>query len=164
MREFAGLTLHGLVWTFPSGYLLHHMGYGWEYALSGGAMSHLHIAHSHSHPAQPRWDWHTTPRTSLRTRTLASATRSSLVRALRGGTAPTRPGDFLFGAWMWIALISMVLAQHKHAKLYSSFAPNPAGAWRRLLDRNGDRRADEAVDLYGNSEMTDAPKQSACTA
>ena len=37
-REYAGLSLQGLLWTAPQGYLLEHLGFGWEYSLSGSLM------------------------------------------------------------------------------------------------------------------------------
>ena len=37
-REYAGLSLQGLLWTVPQGYLLEHLGFGWEYSLSGSLM------------------------------------------------------------------------------------------------------------------------------
>lgn len=37
-REYAGLSLQGLLWTAPQGYLLEHLGFGWEYSLSGSLL------------------------------------------------------------------------------------------------------------------------------
>lgn len=37
-REYAGMSLRGLIWTAPSGYALYYMGYGWHYAVSGSLM------------------------------------------------------------------------------------------------------------------------------
>ena len=34
----AGMSLSGLMLTFPGGYLLYQMGYNYQYALSGGKM------------------------------------------------------------------------------------------------------------------------------
>lgn len=41
-RDVSAMSLHGLVWTAPAGYLLHHRGYGWQYALSGAAMGFMY--------------------------------------------------------------------------------------------------------------------------
>ena len=38
IREYAGLSVQGLIWTAPQGYLLEHFGFGWEYSLSGSLM------------------------------------------------------------------------------------------------------------------------------
>ena len=38
IREYAGLSVQGLIWTAPQGYLLEHLGFGWEYSLSGSLM------------------------------------------------------------------------------------------------------------------------------
>ena len=38
IREYAGLSLQGLILTAPQGYLLEYLGYGWEYSLSGSLM------------------------------------------------------------------------------------------------------------------------------
>lgn len=38
IREYAGMSLRGLIWTVPQGYLLERFGFGWEYSLSGSLM------------------------------------------------------------------------------------------------------------------------------
>ena len=38
VREFTGMSLRGLVWTAPQGYLLQQLGFGWQYSLSGSLM------------------------------------------------------------------------------------------------------------------------------
>ena len=38
-HNFAGMALRGLVWTAPQGYILYHLGYGWQHSLSGSLMS-----------------------------------------------------------------------------------------------------------------------------
>ncbi len=38
VREYAGMSLRGLIWTTPQGYLLERLGFGWEYSLSGSLM------------------------------------------------------------------------------------------------------------------------------
>ncbi|XP_065192104.1 uncharacterized protein LOC135823184 [Sycon ciliatum] len=38
-HNFAGMALRGLAWTAPQGYILFHLGYGWQHAVSGALMS-----------------------------------------------------------------------------------------------------------------------------
>lgn len=38
VREFTGMSLRGLLWTVPAGYLLYLLGFGWQYSLSGSQM------------------------------------------------------------------------------------------------------------------------------
>ena len=38
IREYTGMSLRGLIWTAPQGYLLEQLGFGWEYSLSGSLM------------------------------------------------------------------------------------------------------------------------------
>lgn len=38
VREYSGMSLRGLVWTAPQGYVLQQLGFGWEYSLSGSLM------------------------------------------------------------------------------------------------------------------------------
>lgn len=38
IREHASMSIRGLLWTAPQGYLLEHLGFGWEYSLSGSLM------------------------------------------------------------------------------------------------------------------------------
>eukprot|EP00042_Codosiga_hollandica_P045095 m.453479 g.453479 ORF g.453479 m.453479 type:complete len:220 (-) comp56936_c0_seq7:3144-3803(-) len=42
VREFAGMSLRGLMWTAPGGYIMYHMGYGWQFALAGAAMGSIY--------------------------------------------------------------------------------------------------------------------------
>lgn len=46
-RYFAGMSLRGLVWTAPSGYALYHMGYGWQFSLSGALMGSVYATAWH---------------------------------------------------------------------------------------------------------------------
>ncbi|XP_062505327.1 uncharacterized protein LOC134182025 [Corticium candelabrum] len=41
-RDYAGMSLRGLIWTAPSGYALYYMGYGWQYAISGSLMGFIY--------------------------------------------------------------------------------------------------------------------------
>lgn len=38
-HNFAGMALRGLAWTAPQGYILYHMGYGWQFSMTGCLMS-----------------------------------------------------------------------------------------------------------------------------
>ena len=38
-HNFAGMALRGLAWTAPPGYILYHMGYGWQFSMTGCLMS-----------------------------------------------------------------------------------------------------------------------------
>ncbi|XP_065192095.1 uncharacterized protein LOC135823176 [Sycon ciliatum] len=38
-HNYAGMALRGLAWTSPQGYILYHMGYGWQFSVTGCLMS-----------------------------------------------------------------------------------------------------------------------------
>jgi hypothetical protein len=38
IRDFSGMSLRGLVWTLPQGYVLEQLDFGWQYSLSGSLM------------------------------------------------------------------------------------------------------------------------------
>ena len=38
IRKFTGMSLRGLLWTLPAGYLLYLLDFGWQYSLSGSQM------------------------------------------------------------------------------------------------------------------------------
>ena len=38
LRDYSGMSLRGLVWTAPQGFILHQLGFGWQYGLSGSLM------------------------------------------------------------------------------------------------------------------------------
>ena len=46
IREYTGMALRGLIWTAPQGYLLEHLGFGWEYSLSGSMMGMVYYVGS----------------------------------------------------------------------------------------------------------------------
>ena len=47
-REYAGMSLRGLIWTAPQGYLLERLGFGWEYSLSGSMMGLVYYVGAHT--------------------------------------------------------------------------------------------------------------------
>ena len=47
-REYAGMSLRGLVWTAPQGYLLERLGFGWEYSLCGSMMGLVYYVGGHT--------------------------------------------------------------------------------------------------------------------
>ena len=42
LREYTGMSLRGLQWTLPAGYILYLLGYGWQYSLSGSEMGAMY--------------------------------------------------------------------------------------------------------------------------
>ena len=42
------MALRGLIWTIPQGYLLEHLGFGWEYSLSGSMMGMVYYVGAHT--------------------------------------------------------------------------------------------------------------------
>jgi hypothetical protein len=51
------MGLRGLLWTFPSGYLLHHAGYGAAFALSGAVMPAVYSLAQYAKPAWTADGW-----------------------------------------------------------------------------------------------------------
>lgn len=94
-REFTGMTLRGLLWTMPGGYLLYHMGFGWQYALSGAAMGLFY-----------NFGW------------ISDSTQYDFEYG-------PNYGDFLFGTWLYLSLFAMTMSQHKHLKKYAIFTGHP---------------------------------------
>ncbi len=48
VREYAGMSLRGLIWTAPHGYVLERLGFGWEYSLSGSLMGLVYYVGSNT--------------------------------------------------------------------------------------------------------------------
>jgi hypothetical protein len=42
LRDYTGMSLRGLQWTLPSGYVLYLLGYGWQYSLCGSEMGAIY--------------------------------------------------------------------------------------------------------------------------
>ncbi|XP_035657998.1 uncharacterized protein LOC118403395 [Branchiostoma floridae] len=47
VRDYAGMSLRGLIWTTPQGYVLYHLGLGWCPSLSGALMGLVYFAGNH---------------------------------------------------------------------------------------------------------------------
>lgn len=64
VREYTGMSLRGLLWTAPQGYVLEQLGFGWEFSLCGSLMGSVYylaalsnLSHPHDkhqkHPNHP---------------------------------------------------------------------------------------------------------------
>ena len=87
IREFSGMSLRGLAWTAPQGYLLQLLGFGWEYSLSGSLMGFIYYLGS-----QTPMDTH-----------------SSHFSKVFG--AHTAYAEYYWGTWVWFVLIICSLSQ-----------------------------------------------------
>ncbi|XP_019619809.1 PREDICTED: uncharacterized protein LOC109466526 [Branchiostoma belcheri] len=47
VRDYTGMSLRGLVWTTPQGYVLYHLGLGWCPSASGALMGLVYFAGNH---------------------------------------------------------------------------------------------------------------------
>lgn len=82
------MSLRGLLWTLPQGYVLEQMGFGWEYSLTGSAMpliyyigANTNTTHVHGHH----------------------------MKKLVGGTIAV--SELMWGMWVWFVLIMASLSQ-----------------------------------------------------
>eukprot|EP00047_Mylnosiga_fluctuans_P004532 m.235105 g.235105 ORF g.235105 m.235105 type:complete len:404 (-) comp12765_c0_seq1:128-1339(-) len=91
-RMCAGMSLRGMMWTLPAGYYLFECGYGWRFALSGHMMGLVYTLgfRTPAVPVAPDWD-----------------RQPGQDWAFDAGTPFS---EFLWGSWLWLALLSVVLA------------------------------------------------------
>ena len=87
VREFSGMSLRGLAWTAPQGYLLQLMGFGWEYSLSGSLMGFIYFLGSVT-----KVDEHST----------------HFRKTFDGHTAYA---EYYWGTWIWFVLVISCLSQ-----------------------------------------------------
>ena len=110
VRDAAAMSLRGLVWTAPSGYLLHHRGLGWHYALAGAMMGPIYSIGQGAHFAGP----------SKKNGSENSGGGGG--GGGGGGNDGSSNGDFMFGAgvpwsesvwgtWLWAVLILACLSR-----------------------------------------------------
>ena len=85
-RDFAGMSLRGLTWTAPQGYALHHLGFGWQYSLSGSLMGMVYY---------------------LGSKTLS--TTSEAIFATQQAYS-----QYYWGWWVWFVLMTSCTAQLVH--------------------------------------------------
>ena len=88
MREYSGMSLRGLLWTLPQGYVLEQFGFGWEYSLTGSVMplvyyigANTNTTHVHGHRMREFVD---------------------------GGLAVS---ELMWGLWVWFALLVACISQ-----------------------------------------------------
>ena len=86
IREFSGMSLRGLAWTAPQGYLLQLLGFGWEYSLSGSLMGIAYLLGAHT-----------------------SVTHDPHFRHTFDGH--TAYAEYYWGTWIWFVLIVSCVAQ-----------------------------------------------------
>lgn len=111
-HDFAGMSLRGLVWTAPSGYALYYMGYGWQYALSGGLMGFMYYLGS---------------KTSINSGTLSPDFGQGIPIS-----------EFYWGAWIWLVLVISSIArvtEHFLKKWEKGLDPGIAGVPRSSFKR-----------------------------
>lgn len=109
-RDFAGMSLRGLTWTVPQGYALHHMGFGWQYSLSGSVMGVIYYI-------------------GANTRHTTAAAIFSTSQAF---------SQYYWGCWVWFVLTVSCVAQSVHRirvwiykkSPYSGF--HPFSRWEQI--------------------------------
>lgn len=136
VREFAGMSLRGLAWTAPQGYLLQIWGFGWEYSLSGSLMGFVYY---------------------LGSRTPTTAHSARFVRMFGAHTAYA---EYYWGTWLWFVLIVCCLAQvvrRVHIWIFSKkeyFGFRPFSTWEKVkyesLNRSLTHLLYEAFMLFFN--------------
>ena len=87
IREFSGMSLRGLAWTAPQGYLLQLLGFGWEYSLSGSLMGFVYY---------------------LGSRTPVDTNSAHFSKVFGAHTAYA---EYYWGTWIWFVLIICCLSQ-----------------------------------------------------
>ena len=117
------MSLRGLIWTAPQGYILEQLGFGWEYSLCGSLMGYVYYLGAKSNLAQ------------LHDETLKQSFLDSTIAV----------SEILWGWFMWFALIISSLSQleyriqkwmYKHNP-YLGFDPN--STYNTLLYRSLNR-------------------------
>lgn len=114
VREFSGMSLRGLAWTAPQGYLLQLLGFGWEYSLSGSLMGVAYFLGS----------------------VTKVATDSSQFQ--RTFDAHTAYAEYYWGTWIWFVLIISSLSQvvrRMHIWIFSKKAYlgfRPFSTWEKV--------------------------------
>ena len=114
IREFSGMSLRGLMWTAPQGYMLQLLGFGWEYSLSGSLMGFVYF--------------------------LGSCTKvvehaSEFRKTFDGHTAYA---EYYWGTWMWFVLIvvsSSQVVRRMHVWIYSRneyLGFRPFSTWEKV--------------------------------
>ena len=101
------MSLRGLIWTLPQGYVLEQMGFGWEYSLTGSVMPLIYLigantntTHVHGHP----------------------------MRRLMDGTIAV--SELMWGMWVWFVLIITCLAQAVRRSRVWIHRRNPTGKYK----------------------------------
>lgn len=101
------MSLRGLIWTLPQGYVLEQMGFGWEYSLTGSVMpliyfmgAHSDTAHVHGHPMKKLVD---------------------------GSIAAS---ELIWGMWVWFVLIIACLSQAVRRSRVWIYKRKPNGKYK----------------------------------
>ena len=130
------MSLRGLAWTAPQGYLLQLLGFGWEYSLSGSLMGFFYYLGS---------------RTPVETHT----THFSHMFG-----AHTAYAEYYWGTWIWFVLIVCSLSQivrRMHVWIFSKkeyLGFRPFSTWEKVkyesLNRSFSRALYEGFMLFFN--------------
>ena len=91
------MSLRGLTWTVPQGYALHHMGFGWQYSLSGSVMGVIYYIGAKTP--------HTTSEVIFST--------------------PQAFSQYYWGCWVWFVLMVSSAAQLVHRLRVWIYRKNP---------------------------------------
>lgn len=101
------MSLRGLIWTLPQGYVLEQMGFGWEYSLAGSVMpliyfigANTNTTHVHGHP----------------------------MRKLVDGSIAV--SELMWGMWVWFVLIIACLSQAVRRSRVWIYRRNPTGKYK----------------------------------
>ena len=127
IREFSGMSLRGLAWTAPQGYLLQLLGFGWEYSLSGSLMGFVYY---------------------LGSRTPVDSHSSHFSRMFGAHTAYA---EYYWGIWVWFVLIVCCLSQvvrRVHVWIYSKkeyLGFRPFSTWEKVKYESLNRSLSHAL-------------------
>lgn len=127
VREYAAMSLRGLVWTAPQGYALQQLGFGWEYSLSGSLMGFIYY---------------------LGMKTPLVEKESGFRKPFDGGIAYA---EYYWGWWIWFVLTVCCLSQlirRLHIWIYSKnqyLGFKPFSTWEVIKYRSLNRTAPRAA-------------------
>ena len=102
-REYSGMSLRGLIWTLPQGYVLEQLGFGWEYSLTGSVMPLLYF---------------------IGANTNTTHVHGHRLRELVDGTIAV--SELIWGMWVWFVLIIACLSQSVRRARIWIYRRNPA--------------------------------------
>lgn len=127
VRDYPAMSLRGLIWTAPQGYILQQLGFGWEYSLSGSLMGLFYFMGALTPPIH---------------------NISFLEPLFQGGTANA---EVYWGWWIWFVIITSCLSQLVRRMRIWIFSKNqhlgfkPFSVWENLKYASLNRSAIRAL-------------------